>query len=399
MPIGASGIVFDFIIVGAGSAGCVLADRLTADGRNTVLVLEFGGSDRSVLIRMPAALSIPMNMAKYNWRYETEPEPHLGGRRLHCPRGKVIGGSSSINGLVYVRGNPLDFERWEEEGAAGWGYRHVLPYFRRAEARQEGGDAWRGASGPLATCYGRLANPLYRAFVEAARQAGYPATDDVNGERQEGFGRLDMTVKDGARCSAADAYLKPAMRRRNLEVRTRALATRILFEGMRAVGVRYLRDGVENEVRAGREVILCGGPINSPHLLKLSGVGPAGELRSLGIDVVHHLPGVGREPAGPPRVLLPGRLHPADHPLLVAGADRQSRDPRALAPPAGLARGDQPLRDRRVHPLASRRPPPGHPVPLPAARRDLRREGPRVRARVPGPCGADAVQEPRLRAA
>ena len=155
MPIGASGVVFDFIIVGAGSAGCVLADRLTADGRNTVLVLEFGGSDRSLLIRMPAALSIPMNMAKYNWRYETEPEPHLGGRRLHCPRGKVIGGSSSINGLVYVRGNPLDFERWEEEGAAGWGYRHVLPYFQRAEARQEGGDAWRGASGPLATRYGR----------------------------------------------------------------------------------------------------------------------------------------------------------------------------------------------------------------------------------------------------
>jgi choline dehydrogenase len=285
--------VFDFIIVGAGSAGCVLADRLTADGRGTVLVLEFGGSDRSLVIRMPAALSVPMNMAKYNWRYETEPEPHLGGRRLHCPRGKVLGGSSSINGLVYVRGNPLDFERWEEEGAAGWGYRHVLPYFRRAEARQEGGDAWRGASGPLATRYGRLANPLYRAFVEAAKQAGYPATDDVNGARQEGFGRLDMTVKDGARCSAADAYLKPAMRRRNLEVRTRALATRILFEGTRAVGVRYLRGGAEEEARAGREVILCGGPINSPHLLKLSGVGPASELKSHGIDVVRHLPGVG----------------------------------------------------------------------------------------------------------
>ena len=270
--------MFDFIVVGAGSAGCVLADRLTADGRSTVLVLEFGGSDRSLAIRMPAALSVPMNSAKYNWRYETEPEPHLGGRRLHCPRGKVVGGSSSINGLVYVRGNPLDFERWEAEGAAGWGYRHVLPYFRRAEARQEGGNAWRGASGPLATRYGRLANPLYRAFVEAAGQAGYPATDDVNGERQEGFGRLDMTVKDGARCSAADAYLKPAMRRRNLEVRTRALATRILFEGTRAVGVRYLRGEAAYEARAGREVILCGGPINSPQLLQLSGVGPAEEL-------------------------------------------------------------------------------------------------------------------------
>ena len=317
------------IIVGAGSAGCVLADRLTADGRNTVLVLEFGGSDRSMLIQMPAALSIPMNMAKYNWGYETEPEPHLGGRRLHCPRGKVIGGSSSINGLVYVRGNPLDFERWEEEGAAGWGYRHVLPYFRRAEARQEGGDAWRGASGPLATRYGRLENPLYRAFVEAARQAGYPATDDINGEQQEGFGRMDMTVKDGVRWSAANAYLKPAMRRPNLEVRTHALATRILFEGKRAVGVRYLRDGVEHEVRAGREVILSGGPINSPQLLKLSGVGPAERA-----ERARHRRGPPparrrREPAGSPGVLLPGRLHPADHPLLVAGPDRQR--PRSCA--------------------------------------------------------------------
>jgi choline dehydrogenase len=263
---------FDFIIVGAGSAGCVLADRLSADGRHRVLVLEFGGSDRSVLIQMPAALSIPMNMAKYNWGYESEPEPHLGGRRLHCPRGKVIGGSSSINGLVYVRGNPLDFERWEEEGAAGWGYRHVLPYFQRAESRQEGGDAWRGGSGPLATRYGHVENPLYAAFVEAARQAGYPVTDDVNGEQQEGFGRMDMTVKNGVRWSAANAYLKPAMKRANLEVRTHALVTRILFEGRRAVGVRYSRGGVEHEVRANREVILSGGPINSPQLLKLSGI-------------------------------------------------------------------------------------------------------------------------------
>jgi len=242
---------------------------------------------------MPAALSIPMNMAKYNWRYETEPEPHLAGRRLHCPRGKVIGGSSSINGLVYVRGNPHDFDRWEEEGAAGWGYRHVLPYFQRAESRQEGGDAWRGASGPLATRYGKIENPLYTAFVEAAKQAGYPATDDINGEQQEGFGRMDMTVKNGVRWSAANAYLKPAMKRPNLEVRTQALASRIVFEGTRAVGVRYLQSGVEHEVRARREIVLSGGPINSPHLLKLSGVGPADELRALRIDVVHHLPGVG----------------------------------------------------------------------------------------------------------
>src|SRR4051812_19082656 len=285
--------MFDFIIIGAGSAGCVLADRLTADDRNTVLVLEFGGSDRSVLIQMPAALSLPMNMAKYNWRYETEPEPHLGGRRLHCPRGKVLGGSSSINGLVYVRGNPLDFERWEAEGAAGWGYRHVLPYFQRAETREEGGDAWRGASRALATCYGRLQNPLYRALLEAGGQAGYPATNDINGAQQEGFGRLDMTVKNGRRWSAADAYLKPAMSRPNLDVRTHAVATRVLFEGARAIGVRYLRGGAEHEVRARREVILSGGPINSPHLLKLSGIGPAAELKALGIEVVRHRPGVG----------------------------------------------------------------------------------------------------------
>lgn len=284
---------FDFIIIGAGSAGCVLADRLSADGRNNVLVLEYGGSDRSVLIQMPAALSIPMNMAKYNWKYETDPEPQLGGRRLHCPRGKVIGGSSSINGLVYVRGNPLDFERWEEEGATGWGYRHVLPYFQKAESRQEGGDSWRGSSGPLATRYGLIENPLYTAFVAAAKQAGYPATDDINGEQQEGFGRMDMTVKGSVRWSAANAYLKPAMKRPNLEVHTHALVTRLVFEGKRAVGVHYIQGNVEREVRAGREVILSGGPINSPHLLKLSGVGPAEELRAHGIDVVHDLPGVG----------------------------------------------------------------------------------------------------------
>jgi len=284
---------FDYIVVGSGSAGSVLASRLTEDGRHTVLVLEYGGSDRSVLIQMPAALSIPMNMARYSWRYETEPEPHLDGRRLHCPRGKVLGGSSSINGLVYVRGNPLDFERWEEEGAAGWAYRDVLPYFRRAEARQEGGDDWRGQDGPLATRYGSLENPLYRTFIQAAAEAGYPTTDDINGAQQEGFGRMDMTVKDGVRWSTANAYLKPAMTRPNLEVRTHALATAILFEGRRAVGIRYEQAGVSHEVRVRREVILSGGPINSPQLLKLSGVGPAGELQALDIPVVADRPGVG----------------------------------------------------------------------------------------------------------
>lgn len=283
----------DYVIVGAGSAGCVLASRLTEDPDTTVLVLEFGGSDRSILIQMPGALSIPMNRAKYNWHYESEPEPGLDGRRLHCPRGKVLGGSSSINGLVYVRGNPRDFDRWEQEGAAGWGYREVLPYFKRAESRREGGGAYRGADGPLATTYGPLRNPLYDAFVQAGRQAGYPVTGDINGEQQEGFGRMDMTVKDGVRWSAANAYLKPAMARPNLKVVTHALASRILFEGRRAVGICYEGGGATHEVRARREVILSGGPINSPQLLKLSGVGPGAELNRLGIPVVHDRAGVG----------------------------------------------------------------------------------------------------------
>jgi len=284
---------FDYVIVGAGSAGCVLADRLTQDGAYTVLVLEYGGSDHSLYIQMPAALSIPMNMDKYNWGYHTEPEPGLGGRRLHTPRGKVLGGSSSINGMVFARGNPQDFERWQEEGAAGWGYRHVLPYFRRAEQRAEGADEYRGDAGKLQVRCGTLANPLHRAWLEAGRQAGYPLTSDVNGFQQEGVGRLDMSVGDGQRCSAARAYLRPAMRRHNLIVRTQARATRILFDGRRATGVSYRRGGQEFTVRARREVLLCCGPINSPQLLKLSGVGPAAELGALGIPLVQDLPGVG----------------------------------------------------------------------------------------------------------
>jgi choline dehydrogenase len=284
---------FDYIIVGAGSAGCVLADRLTEDGRSSVLLLEYGGSDRSIFIQMPAALSIPMNSKTYNWGYESEPEPHLGGRRIACPRGKVLGGSSSINGMVYVRGHPLDFERWEEEGAKGWGYRNVLPYFRRAETFQGSADAYRGDAGPLTTADGRRSNPLYGAFIEAGRQAGYGVSADLNGERQEGFGALGMTVRNGVRSSTANAYLKPAMKRPNLEVATHALATQIAFEGRRAVGVHYRSRGREQKARARREVILSGGPINSPQLLKLSGVGAGAELRSIGIDVVADRPGVG----------------------------------------------------------------------------------------------------------
>jgi choline dehydrogenase len=234
-----------------------------------------------------------MNTRKYDWGYHSEPEPHLGGRRMHTPRGKVLGGSSSINGLVYIRGNAMDFEHWEAMGARGWGWRDVLPYFRRAETRAEGGDAYRGDSGPLHTRYGRLANPLYRAFIEAGRQAGYPVTDDVNGYQQEGFGRMDMTVHRGRRWSTANAYLRPIRNRPNLTLHARSLVSHIVFAGKAATGIAYRRFGQDIVARARREVILAAGAINSPQLLKRSGIGPAAELAALGIDVVADRPGVG----------------------------------------------------------------------------------------------------------
>ena len=285
---------YDYVIVGAGSAGCVLADRLSADGTNCVLLLEFGGSDRSIFIQMPAALAYPMNTRRWNWGYESEPEPHLNNRQLNCPRGKGLGGSSSINGLVYVRGNPLDFERWQnEEGARGWGYADVLPYFKRAETRAEGGNEYRGGDGPLSTGYGTLRNPLHQAWLDAAQEAGYSLSEDYNGFRQEGFGRMDMTVRKGTRCSAAKAYLYSARKRSNLRVIQNALATRVLFDGKRAVGVEFEHGGRPHQVRADREVILSGGSINSVQLLKLSGIGPARELADLGIPVLADRPGVG----------------------------------------------------------------------------------------------------------
>ncbi len=283
---------FDYIIVGTGSAGSAVAFRLAEAGAS-VCALEAGGSDRSIFIRMPSALSIPMSMPRYSWGYVSEPEPALGGRRLYAPRGRVIGGSSSINGMVYVRGHARDFDRWAEEGAEGWAYRDVLPYFRRSETRAEGGDAYRGDSGPLRTRYGTLRNPLYRAFVQAGVEAGYPETTDINGAQQEGFGRMDMTIHRGERWSAARAYLAPALKTGRLDIRREALATRILFEGRRAAGLAYLRDGQERIVRARREVVVAGGAFNSPQLLMLSGLGPAADLAAAGIAPLADRPGVG----------------------------------------------------------------------------------------------------------
>ena len=285
---------FDYVIVGSGSAGSVLASRLSEDPANRVLVLEFGGKDNSIFIKMPSALNIPMHIKKFDWGFMTEPEPGLNGRRIHQARGKVIGGSSSINGMAYVRGHPGDYDQWEQLGAESWSYRYCLPYFKRAEECSYGGDQYRGDAGPLYTSNGNnMRNPLYRAFIEAGEQAGYLRTADYNGHQQEGFGRMDMTVKNGMRWSTASAYLKPALQRANLKLKMHALSHRILMQGKRAVGVEYSQAGQTKQVTARKEVIVCAGPFNSPKLLMLSGIGNAEHLKEHGIDVVHHLPGVG----------------------------------------------------------------------------------------------------------
>ncbi len=284
---------FDYIIIGAGSAGCVLAHRLSEDPRMSVLLLEFGGSDASPFIQMPSALSIPMNSPKYDWGYHSTPEPELNNRKMHVPRGKVLGGSSSINGMVYVRGHAQDFQTWESLGAKGWSYADVLPYFKKAETRQGGGDLYRGNAGPLHTSKGDMKNPLYRAFIEAGQQAGYAESPDLNGERQEGFGPLDMTIHKGVRWSAANAYLKPIRSRKNLTIRAHARVEKISFEGTRATGVVYSQNGTRHQALAGKAVILSAGAINSPQILKLSGIGPAKELQDNGIAVVADRAGVG----------------------------------------------------------------------------------------------------------
>jgi choline dehydrogenase len=280
-------VTYDYVIVGGGSAGCALANRLSADPSTSVLVLEAGRRDWwwDVFIHMPAALAFPIGNKHYDWMYESDPEPFMHRRRIYHARGKVLGGSSSINGMIFQRGNPLDYERWN---LPDWDYPHCLPYFKRMETCLAGADEFRGGDGPLVLERGPASSPLFDAFFEAVQQAGYELTDDVNGRRQEGFATFDRTIHQGRRYSAARAYLHPVLNRRNLEVRCRAFVDRILFDGARAIGVQ-----LEAQVVRANEVILCGGAINSPQLLQLSGVGNANELSALGIEVVHDLPGVG----------------------------------------------------------------------------------------------------------
>ena len=282
----------DFVIIGSGSAGSAMAYRLSEDGRHSVIVIEYGGTDAGPLIQMPSALSIPLNMPLYDWGFSSEPEPHLGGRVLATPRGKVLGGSSSINGMVYVRGHARDFDHWAEQGAAGWSYADVLPYFKRMEHSHGGEEGWRGTSGPLHVQRGARANPLYAAFIEAGRQAGFELTDDYNGSKQEGFGPMEQTIHMGRRWSTANAYLRPALKRGNVSL-VKGFARRVVIENQRATGVEIEAHGRIEIVKARREVIVAASSINSPKILMLSGIGPAQHLKDNGIAVVADRPGVG----------------------------------------------------------------------------------------------------------
>lgn len=288
---------YDVVIVGGGSAGCALAARISADPSTSVLVLEAGRPDTILdpYIHMPAALTFPIGNKRYDWMYSSEPEPHMNGRRITAGRGKLLGGSSSINGMIFQRGNPLDYERWAADpGMQDWDFAHCLPYFKRMETCLAGADEYRGGSGPLTLERGPVSNPLFGAFFEAVQQAGYPITSDVNGYQQEGFAAFDRNVRRGRRWSAARAYLHPVMHRKNLTVRTRAQVARVVMDGTRAVGVEVLeRGGDTSRILAG-EVILSGGAFNTPQLLQLSGIGDAEFLRSVGVEPVHHLPGVGQ---------------------------------------------------------------------------------------------------------
>ena len=283
----------DFIVIGAGSAGCVLANRLSENGKYSILLLEAGGHDKSILVKLPMLMGKLMHSGIYNWSYYTEPEPHLNNRTIYWPRGKVLGGSSTINGMICIRGNRYDYDRWAELGSQGWGYDDVLPYFKRAENHGERNGEFHNSNGPLSVCRARGKNELFDVFVKAGTEAGYPYTDDFNGAKQEGFGRYDFTIENGKRCSTAKAYLKPVKKRTNLHIETQALTHKILFKNGRAMGVEYSKNGKIHKVKARQEIILSAGAINSPQILMLSGIGDATKLKAHGIDPVLDLPGVG----------------------------------------------------------------------------------------------------------
>ncbi len=285
----------DYIVVGAGSAGCVLTNRLSADGSNRVLTLEAGDRDKSFMIHMPLGVGQVWHDPKFNWSYESEPEPHADNRRLFHPRGKVLGGSSSINMMAYVRGNHSDYDRWRQKGLNGWSFDDVLPYFKRAEAFQDGPDAYHGSDGPWKIQTTAVQDPIFDCFFDAVQQAGYKKAPDYNGASQEGFARLQVNAVKGRRQSTAVAYLRPAMQRSNVEVQVRAHVNRVIVEDGRAIGIEYTQDGTVHTVRAEKEVILSGGAINSPQVLLLSGIGPGGHLSEMGIEQVHDAPGVGQE--------------------------------------------------------------------------------------------------------
>ncbi len=324
---------YDYVIVGGGSAGSALANRLSSDPETRVLVLEAGRTDTKLdpFIHMPAALPYPLGNRFYDWKYESEPEPFMGGRRVYHARGKVLGGSSSINGMIFQRGNPMDFQRWgADPGMENWDYRHCLPYFKRMETRilangTVGADAWRGGTGPLVLEQGPATSPLFNAFLEAAQEAGHPLTDDVNGYRQEGFARFDRNVHRGRRLSASQAYLHPVMNRKNLTVHTLAHVTGLRRQGNRITGVDYLRGGRLRRTAEAGEVILCGGAINSPQLLQLTGIGPADLLRRLGIDVVADLAGVGANMQDHLEVYI---QHEAKQPVSIAPWLKHRHKPR-----------------------------------------------------------------------
>ena len=385
-----AGVTWDYVIVGGGSAGSALAARLTEDASTRVLVLEAGGPDRiwDPFIHMPAAFSFPIGNPRYDWMYRSEPEPFMHGRRIYHARGRVLGGSSSINGMIFQRGNPLDYDRWASEaGLETWDFAHCLPYFKKMETCLAGADDWRGGDGPIVLERGAASSPLFAAFFEAAQQAGYELTDDVNGYRQEGFARFDRTLHRGRRVSAARAYLHPAMSRPNLSVQTGAFVDRVVFEGSRAVGVEL---GGGEIVPAG-EVILCGGAINSPQLLQLSGVGNAHELETIDISVVHDLPAVGENLQDHLEVYV---QHAATQPVSVQPALKKWRRPEIGARWLFLRSGPgatNHFEARRLRPLERRGRLPEPHVPLPAARDPLRRLAAGRQARLPGARGADVL--------